>query len=668
LLDLKPGRGEEVIHFDFKTHSLDNCPDYIALSYTWGNPVDTVSVLGGGKVVEVTRNLKDALWQLRENRKALLRQKHSGLHHSQSLRFWVDAICINQLDQEEKSFQVGLMAEIYQRAWHVFAWLGPADKDTDMVVNYLNKIGKKAEVCGMADGCEPYVSIWLDMRFTPVAHRQVNSPYLSFQRLDGTVFSVSRVALKTLFDSISGWAGQDDLLPLAGMKKFFTRSWWGRIWVLQETTLARDTDFICGSKMINKTRCRAAINAYSTLWEVLVVAFRRDRQSLTQYQQEIMLNIFQHRPKIMLSMSRVYQQGGFCLAGLLRTTCVGTINPDRHGSHHLESTKPEDKIFALIGLAVDREELTRLGVFPKYGISYEEVYTTTMAALLEKGHISLLSMCQASRSPDLPSWVPDWSQSITDMLQDVENDHETLYPAFNASGDYNSRPTVKILRYQETVLGISVMGHVYDEIYQVGRFTNRTDSKVVPLGETFAWPTEWLLEIIRLTYCTRNRYNRFTDRLRAAARTSIGDVGYDENAHLARVGNLRFMDAVVLLQRGSKRLLNKRIKTEAGRFLASQTAKDILNVTMRGEIQLDSEIIGKSLGRLPFITKKGHLGLSSVKIVSGDVVAVILGSQVPFVLRFHDEGQYQIISEAYVDGIMDGEATTLSDRCSIVLV
>jgi hypothetical protein len=38
LLDLKPGGGEEMIHFDLETHSLDNLPDYIALSYTWGEP------------------------------------------------------------------------------------------------------------------------------------------------------------------------------------------------------------------------------------------------------------------------------------------------------------------------------------------------------------------------------------------------------------------------------------------------------------------------------------------------------------------------------------------------------------------------------------------------------------------------------------------------------
>jgi hypothetical protein len=113
LLDLKPGSGEEIIHFELGTHSLDNLPDYIALSYTWGDPLDTVSVLGDGKIVKVTRTLKNALWQLREDRKGLLRQKYPGVRRSQSLRFWIEAICINQLDREEKSFQVGLRYVTY---------------------------------------------------------------------------------------------------------------------------------------------------------------------------------------------------------------------------------------------------------------------------------------------------------------------------------------------------------------------------------------------------------------------------------------------------------------------------------------------------------------------------------------------------------------------------
>lgn len=580
LLDLKPGNGEQTICFDFETHNLDSYPDYIALSYTWGDPMDTVPVLGDGKIVDVTRNLKNALWQLREDRKKIVRQKHSGLRCSQSLRFWIDALCINQLDQEEKSFQVKLMAEIYERAYHVFAWLGPADVNTDMVIDYLNRIGEIAEACGMDEGYKQYVPTWLDMLLIP-EHRQSSSTYIRFQRSDGTSFSVPRLVLKSLFDSISGSAGQEDLLPLGSMKKFFARPWWGRIWVLQEITSAKEANFLCGFKTINKTRCSAFINAYSTLWEVLIVAFRRHPGFLNQYQLEVTLNLFQHRPNVMLSMSRVNQQVGFCLAALLRATCVGSINLDRHGPHHLEPTRPKDKIFALLGLAKDRKELMSLGVVPRYGIPYEKVYTTTMAALLETGHILVLSMCQSSRSPDLPSWVPDWSQSVTDMLQDVENDHVTLYPAFNASANLTRRPIVEILRNQETVLGISVMGHIYDEIYQIGRFNNRADSKVVPLEETFSWPAKWLLEMIRLTYCTRRKYGQFTDRVRTTGRTSIGDVGYDYNSHLVRVGDSRFTDAAVLVQRGCKLISNKRIKAEVDRFLASQKVKKVLDVTRK---------------------------------------------------------------------------------------
>lgn len=277
-------------------------------------------------------------------------------------------------------------------------------------------------------------------------------------------------------------------------------------------------------------------------------------------------------------------------------------------------------------------------------------------------------MCQAFNSPNLPSWVPEWSQSVTNMLQDVENDHMTLYPAFNASGNQTHRSEVRILRDQEKISSVAVLGHIYDEIYQVGRFNNRTDSKVVPLEETYSWPAEWLLEIVRLTYCTRNKYKGFADRLRAAGRTSIGDIGYDEDAQLARVGDIRFTDAAALIQRASGCITNKRIEAEAQSFLANQTVKNILEVTARKKNRLVLDINGKSLGRLPFVTKRGHLGLSSEHIMSGDTIAVILGSQVPFVLRSRGDGKYQVISEAYVDGIMDGEATRFSDCSTIDLV
>jgi hypothetical protein len=39
----------------------------------------------------------------------------------------------------------------------------------------------------------------------------------------------------------------------------------------------------------------------------------------------------------------------------------------------------------------------------------------------------------------------------------------------------------------------------------------------------------------------------------------------------------------------------------------------------------------------------------------GDTLAVIYGAEIPFVFRKNSNGQYRLIGESYVDGVMDGE-------------
>lgn len=56
-------------------------------------------------------------------------KRFSALHPN--LFLWVDAICINQQDDEEKSKLVQHMGEIFQSASRVYAWLGPAETMAD---------------------------------------------------------------------------------------------------------------------------------------------------------------------------------------------------------------------------------------------------------------------------------------------------------------------------------------------------------------------------------------------------------------------------------------------------------------------------------------------------------------------------------------------------------
>ena len=95
-----------------------------ALSYVWGkttNPskifvADLVSAVGSTPLehyLETTSNLYDALQELRDPTLPRI--------------MWIDAVCINQDDLEERSSQVNFMAKIYSYANQVVIWLGPVD-------------------------------------------------------------------------------------------------------------------------------------------------------------------------------------------------------------------------------------------------------------------------------------------------------------------------------------------------------------------------------------------------------------------------------------------------------------------------------------------------------------------------------------------------------------
>ncbi|KAF2008632.1 heterokaryon incompatibility, partial [Aaosphaeria arxii CBS 175.79] len=84
---------------------------YDALSYCWGGSTATCHLQCNGKDLRIMQNLQQALLNLRRS--------------DSTLRWlWVDAICINQADDDEKAMQIPNMMYIYQQASHVIAWLG----------------------------------------------------------------------------------------------------------------------------------------------------------------------------------------------------------------------------------------------------------------------------------------------------------------------------------------------------------------------------------------------------------------------------------------------------------------------------------------------------------------------------------------------------------------
>ncbi|KAH8760336.1 heterokaryon incompatibility protein-domain-containing protein, partial [Diaporthe sp. PMI_573] len=113
------------VHCKLTLWAFDAAPAYIAISYTWGDQNLLEPILVDGKTMEARQNCGYVL------RKAW-RLKGSGY-------IWIDAICINQIDNNEKSHQVAMMGSVYQKAVRTLACVGLHENDSEFLCAMLHK-------------------------------------------------------------------------------------------------------------------------------------------------------------------------------------------------------------------------------------------------------------------------------------------------------------------------------------------------------------------------------------------------------------------------------------------------------------------------------------------------------------------------------------------------
>ncbi|CZR58311.1 related to heterokaryon incompatibility protein [Phialocephala subalpina] len=151
---------------------------YEALSYVWGDPKSRRSISINKHKLLVTENLHAALLRLRD--RSIVRT------------IWIDAICINQANKQEKEHQIQSMAKIYSQANRVIVWLGEAADDSDRAIEEIRVTASK---------------------------KSTNSSNNE---------TIQQAILKLL-----------------------QRPWFRRIWVLQEVAAARHVLIMCGSAEID---------------------------------------------------------------------------------------------------------------------------------------------------------------------------------------------------------------------------------------------------------------------------------------------------------------------------------------------------------------------------------------------------------------------------------
>lgn len=190
LAHLQPGNYDDDIRIDLVCIDDMHTCSYEAVSYVWGDPGEETAISVNQTSFKVSRNLGVTLRCLRYN--------------DRSRTLWIDAMCINQADNDEKSAQVRLMGQIYRSAAQVIIFLGEEVDDSDLVMQYLDLESTADEEADPVPG--------------PRKER-----------------AAERAAV---VEGLIQRTGQDRLRLLRAADVFFHRPWWTRMWVVQEYALA----------------------------------------------------------------------------------------------------------------------------------------------------------------------------------------------------------------------------------------------------------------------------------------------------------------------------------------------------------------------------------------------------------------------------------------------
>jgi hypothetical protein len=449
---------------------LDECPWYLALSYTWGDafrqddPKDASSAphqimkydFGSGPF-HIPVNLKIAL-------------DHLAISYRDKW-LWIDAICIDQQNNVEKAHQVSIMGRIFSQASAVVVWLGPSSSHLAdfkwMHWDFLDALfayGKKYGFDTLRKQ-HPYDRDFLMML-------NVTPPCGSWSEAWGRYFDFLR-----------------------------HRTWFTRAWVVQEVALAKEIYVECGKSCIYWQRIQNLANFISTFgWHISAATVYHKTNHISCAEEVIricriietskkflhlqeqgksysahlksiganVINITPNKPDMYNSIpmisnvlnnrtarrSRPISRSAAAsfvsywlpFVAEIKNTYLGRstiaftrkLNPDAEPpwiwfyklqdilylARPYKSTDPRDKIYAFVGIA--QKMLPRnivMPIVPDYSSasSPQQLYTEVSTLLLMRTPcLSLLSYVEdktARNFQDLPTWVPDYScSSVPDLL------------------------------------------------------------------------------------------------------------------------------------------------------------------------------------------------------------------------------------------------------------
>lgn len=459
--------------WQLSTHSLIDCPPYVALSYAWHEPYAVQQagddprrqVFVNGHATAVTSNLFYALQHLAS--------KHHGAEVD---HYWVDALCINQTSEPERAAQVSIMHRIYREAAAVLVWLGPdPEEDAYVVRETFRALLQKFNIVRDPALLKPGV-------------KQYPAGFLNSGRNDHQ--ALRDAGLPPLFSNT--WRK---------VLAFWDRAWFRRVWVQQEVASGKHASFWCGEleftteelvecsgffvrsglavtlmtlRIADSSEALDRVTVTGRRIGVGASRIKRLRQHMRGHSLEESWDE-RHVANAILGPALVKPDGkveNFLLRGFVVALFL---------SFQDDCSDPRDRIFTLQVLTTLIAEAigeTPLSLEADYSKSMTTIFAETTAWLIETaGWLGMLALLYPQQRmedrPCMPSWVPDFRAPPPAALLMFDPAMEQWIKTRSAQVSNETRPAAigPSLRVSARRVGVvRDVGNSYEENMEDGMF------------------------------------------------------------------------------------------------------------------------------------------------------------------------------------------------------